>query len=71
MILRYSTSKTNEEMNGSLCLYSADLLTVPRFFREASKYIVSTFHNGNRGSLVIAFGVKCLSCEAISRTTEQ
>lgn len=47
------------------------LLTFPRIPRESSKNIVSAFHNGNRGPFVITFGVKCMSCEAISRTTEK
>ena len=47
------------------------LLTVPRHVCESSKNVVSTFHNGDRGSFVITSGVKGCSCEAISRRPEQ
>ena len=43
----------------------------PRFFREASKNVFSTFHNGDSRPLVITFEVKSCSRETISRSSEQ
>ena len=47
------------------------ILTCPGLLGEASKDIRSTFHNCDCGSFVVAFRVKGLTCETVSRSSEQ
>ena len=49
---------------------TTNILTVPRYFSESSKNVINTLHDGDSRPFVITFGVKRLSLEAISGTSE-
>ena len=80
-ILEYLTNSTFLEQLSIIAILSYRLnllnvvllylLTVPWISREASKNIVSTFHNCNRRAFVITHVVKSKGREAISRCSEQ
>ena len=49
---------------------TTNILTVPRYFGESSKNVITTRHDGYSRPFVVSFGVKRFSLETISGTWE-